>query len=343
MLFSFLFDLVSSLELYFVRKIYHKWIHPENLPTKVRIDASTMCQLRCEGCGFQKSNHRGLGGGFLRLKDFEAFLQDNPQIERVELSNYGEIFLNPELIPIMKCAFEHSVSLTAEMGVNFNHVTPEQLNALIDYQFSYLSISIDGASQNTYAQYRIGGNFDRVMENLKKLQDLKRIRNSHKPELRWQYVINQYNEKEIALAKKMAEELEIPIYFKLNFMKSYIPVHEKLIHQETGLECITRDEYLQKYKLPYLNEDCLQIFNDPQFNWDGNLLGCCRVETAIYGTNLFHDGLKAALISDNFIRTKELLLQKFPSKKRYSDLYCWNCQLRKGRAKFLKRLELPKT
>ena len=49
------------------------------------------------------------------------------------------------------------------------------------------------------------------MENLKKLQDLKRIRNSHKPELRWQYVINQYNEKEIALAKKMAEELDCAV------------------------------------------------------------------------------------------------------------------------------------
>ena len=335
-------EIESYAELTSVRLLYRRWFRPKEMPKNVRIDASTICQLKCEGCGFQKSGHRELGGGYLKASDFENFLKANPQITRVELSNYGEIFLNPELIEIMKLAFENSVSLEASMGVNFNTVTDNQLKALVEYQFSLISFSIDGASQQSYSRYRIGGDFDQVIENIKKLQSLKKDLGSNKPELCWQYVINQYNELELGKAKKLAKELDVPIVFKLNFMKSYKPVKEEYIREETGLESITREEFLHKNKMPYLNDDCLQMFMDPQFNWDGRLLGCCRNETSVFRTNLFREGLEKALEDKRFVRSKELLLQKNPSKKRYSDLPCWNCELRKGREKNRKRLELPR-
>jgi len=47
----------------------------------VRIDASSICQLRCAGCGFQKSNGRELGYGFLTLEHFADFIDKNPQIK----------------------------------------------------------------------------------------------------------------------------------------------------------------------------------------------------------------------------------------------------------------------
>lgn len=160
--------ILSHIERLYVRAKYRDLLYPSVSPTRVRIDASTICQLRCEGCGFQRSNHRGLGGGFLSAENFRRFLDNNPQIERIELSNYGEIFLNPELIEIMKCAYERNVTLEARMGVNFNTVTDEQLQALVDYQFRFISFSIDGSSQESYAKYRRGGDFNTVINNIKK-------------------------------------------------------------------------------------------------------------------------------------------------------------------------------
>lgn len=336
-----LLKIISLFELAFIRVAYRGWLHPKTMPSFVRIDASTLCQLKCEGCGFQKSDHRGLGGGSLRLTDFENFLDNNPQIKRVELSNYGEIFLNPDLVSIMKCAFDRGVSLETRMGVNFNTVTEEQLEALVDYQFSVLSFSIDGASQSAYSQYRIGGDFDKVIANIKKLQRIKEERESKYPELEWQYVINQYNEDDIAKAKHMANDMGIPIFFKLNFMKSYQPAAEERIRKETGLECVTRAEFLEKHKEPYLSDDCLQLFYDPQFNWDGALLGCCRIENEVFGRNLFHDGLSESLKSKTFVKSKELLLQKHPDADAYRKLPCWKCSLRKGREQNGKRLKIP--
>lgn len=40
------------------------------LPKKVRIDASTICRLKCEGCGFQCNGCPELGAGYLTANNF---------------------------------------------------------------------------------------------------------------------------------------------------------------------------------------------------------------------------------------------------------------------------------
>lgn len=324
-----------------VRIKYHDWLYPKSLPKTIRIDASTYCQLRCAGCAIQKNNVDGLGKGFLKFENFKRFLDDNTQIERVELSNSGEIFLNPDLIKIMEYSYQKDVALEADMGTNFNTVSDEQLHALVDYKFRFISFSIDGASQETYSQYRCGGNFDNVIDNIKKLLEIKNKKGSHYTEMRWQFVPNEFNEGEIAQVKALTKELGIPIWFKLNFIGGYKPSNSELLKAQTGLSEITRAEYLEKYELPYLNEDCLQVFLDPQFNWDGMFLGCCRCWKHGFKPNLFDDGLEACINSEDVRRFKEFLLLHDPDSEYYKDLPCWNCALWKGRKKFGKVLELP--
>lgn len=306
--------------------------------TTIRIDASSVCQLRCTGCGFQKSNGRELGYGLLTLEHFADFIDKNPQIKRVELSNYGEIFLNPQLIEIMAYAHEKGVALEAAMGVNFNTVSEEQMRALVEYEFRFLSFSIDGASQDSYSQYRIGGNFDHVIANVRRLQELKKERGAVYPKLQWQFVPNEFNEDEVPQAKALAEELGIPIIFKLNFIPSYKPKDPEKLKRETGLAEVTREEYLEKHELPYLNDDCLQVFNDPQFNWDGMLLGCCRNEYSFFKSNLFRDGLEACLQDEGLQRMRRILKAKNPSEEDVEGLPCGTCSLWKGRRKYGKSL-----
>ena len=324
-----------------VRIKYHEWLYPKSLPKKIRIDATTNCQLCCAGCGIQKNNAFGLGKGFLKFENFKRFLDENPQIERVELSNNGEIFLNPDLIKIMEYSYQKGVALEADMGTNFNTVSDEQLQALVDYEFRFISFSIDGASQETYSQYRRGGVYEKVIANVKKLIEIKTKCGSRYPEMRWQFVPNEFNEGEIEQAKDIAKELGIPIWFKLNYLDNYKPSDPEQLKAQTGLSEVTREEYLKKHKLPYLNEDCLQVFLDPQFNWDGMFLGCCRSWQHVFKPNIFDDGLEACINSDDLRKLKEFLLLHDPDPEIYKDLPCWNCILWKGRQKFGKVLELP--
>ena len=131
-------------------------------PRKIRLEASTVCQLKCPSCPTASGAvGKSLGLGYLKLSDFKNIVGNNPHVAHVELSNWGEIFLNKELIDIMKYAFKHNISLSAP-GANLNNVDEEVLEALVKYRFRAITCSIDGASQKIYSIYRVKGIFNKL-------------------------------------------------------------------------------------------------------------------------------------------------------------------------------------
>ncbi|MBI2134868.1 hypothetical protein HYU09_02680, partial [Candidatus Woesearchaeota archaeon] len=131
----------------------------------VRLEASSVCQLRCPACttGNRRNKEGVIGWGILKFTDFKKFIDNNPSVKNIELSNYGEIFLNRDLKNIIKYAYEKGVFLSAGNGVNLNNISEEIIECLVKYKFKHLLVSIDGASNDTYKIYRIGGDFDRVI------------------------------------------------------------------------------------------------------------------------------------------------------------------------------------
>ena len=81
------------------RKLYQ-------LPKSVNIEASSICQLNCRDCYMRNQHiHKTIiGNGYLKFDDFKNFINKHPNIEEVELSFSGEIFLNPDLGKIIKFA-----------------------------------------------------------------------------------------------------------------------------------------------------------------------------------------------------------------------------------------------
>ncbi|OIO64333.1 hypothetical protein AUJ68_06225 [Candidatus Woesearchaeota archaeon CG1_02_57_44] len=146
------------------------------------MDACSRCQLACPSCPTgRRENAKGIvGWGALSLQDFISFCERHPHVRHIELSNWGELFLNPELVPMMRYAHEHGILLNARNGANLNTVRQEVLAALVQHRFHVLSVSLDGASQETYAQYRRNGDFDRVIAHVKTI-------NEHKARARSRY------------------------------------------------------------------------------------------------------------------------------------------------------------
>jgi len=292
----------------------------------VGIDASTICQLRCKSCSFQKKNYHYLGRGFLTFANFKVFLDNNNYIKGIELSNYGEIFLNPELEDIIRYAFEKGVKLYALNGVNFNTVTDEVIEALVKYQFESISFSIDGACQEIYSIYRINGNFDTVINNIQRLNEYKLKYQSLFPKLKWQYVIMEHNENDVIKAKKMAQELGMELCFKLTWVKGYIPKNVEMLRKETGLEYFNRETVLKGTGKPYRNYyQCRKLYNNPNINWDGRLLGCSCNVSVDFGVNVFEIGLAEALNSPNYRYAKDMLRGKVGVPENAKNIPCINC------------------
>jgi hypothetical protein len=100
-----------------------------------------LCQLKCPVCIHARGESGPLGKGYLKFKDFKKFVDTYPEFKQMELSNYGEMFLNPELSDIIKYAYEKNIRLYADNGVNMNTVSQEVLEGLVKYKFRRLTVS----------------------------------------------------------------------------------------------------------------------------------------------------------------------------------------------------------
>lgn len=242
---------------------------------EVSIDFSTVCQLHCVECSTAKGiTHAGIvGKGQLSYEDFVEIISSNPQIRRIEMSNWGEIFLNKDILSIMEYAFLHNVTLYCGNGTNFNDVPDNVIEGLVKYKVEYLNLSIDGASQETYSTYRRGGRFDKVVDNIRKLNYYKDKYGSEYPKLSWQFIIFGHNEHELPIVKKMCEQLNMAFNPKLNY-SNFSPIMDKdFVRHESGLGVADRTEYKEKFKSEY-KLPCYHCFSSPQINWNGTILGC---------------------------------------------------------------------
>ena len=300
-------------------------------PQKILLDVSTACQLNCPGCPTASgiiSNH--IGTGFLSFETFREFIHNNPTISSIGLSNWGEIFLNPELDKIIRYAYEHTIALDAYNGANLNHATDDILESLVKYKFRGLTCSIDGASRSTYPLYRIGGDFDRVIGNIKKINTFKLKHGSLFPRLIWQFVPFGHNEHEISKARAMAGQLNMDFYLKISwddfFGVTFSEVKDKQqLRRETNHGTADRKEYRLKYGKSFNASICHQLWLTPQINYDGKLLGCCNNYWQDYG-NVFTEGLENCLNSPRMQTTRSMLLGKIPASP---DSPCLNCHLYK--------------
>ncbi len=287
--------------------------------SSVRLEGSTLCQLKCQVCPLAQGKTGVLGRGYLRFSDFKRFVEQNSRIRNIELSNYGEIFLNPDLEDIIVFAHSKKINLTALNGVNLNRVSENILEALVKFKFKVIYVSIDGASRETYRIYRRGGDFDAVLENIKRINHYKQAYRRRFPHLVWQFVVFGHNEHELPAAKNLAKDLNMGFVAKLNWNKSYSPVRdERFVRHELGFA--TLDDYEQKNKrlvMPY----CYQLWDSPQINWDGKLLGCCVNRRQDFG-NVFEEGLESCLKSEKYTYAKKMLQGKVAPRK---DIPCSDC------------------
>lgn len=242
---------------------------------EVSIDFSTICQLKCVECSTSKGiTHNGIvGKGQFRFDDFVRFVKNNPQIKRIEMSNWGEIFLNKDIAEIIKFANENGITLYCGNGTNFNDVDDLVLEYLVKYKVEYLNVSIDGACQETYSKYRVHGNIQKVFFNIEKLNYYKKLYGSDYPKLSWQFIIFGHNEHELPKIKELCKKYNMAFNPKLNY-SNYSPVKDKeFVRRESGLGVANRAEYKEMHKKDY-KAPCYHCFVSPQINWNGKILGC---------------------------------------------------------------------
>ena len=253
-------------------------------PDSIYIDSvGNLCQLKCPLCpvGAQLLAQDRI---IMSLEIFKTILDKMPFLRQIELYRSGEPFLNPEILAMIRLAHDRNIKVV--ISTHFSFTKPafffEELAAS---GLETLVVSLDGTSQESYSHYRVGGDYDLVLSNIKKLIEAKNSARSKKPQIIWQFLVNRYNEHEIATARQISTALKITLDLRPISLADNEPdvVHDCFDIEKRKLAWLPQNDayisdcYKGEYRYPLSKEICPQLFTRVMVMADGKILPCCEV------------------------------------------------------------------
>jgi MoaA/NifB/PqqE/SkfB family radical SAM enzyme len=120
--------------------------------------------------------------------------------------NYGEPTANLQTPEFIKLAKAYLIQTVLSTNLSVGRFDAE---AYVASGLDFMYLSIDGATQPVYEQFRQNGRIELAYENMRKLVEAKKRLGTRTPILRWQYLAFEHNEHEIPLALERAKELGV--------------------------------------------------------------------------------------------------------------------------------------
>jgi MoaA/NifB/PqqE/SkfB family radical SAM enzyme len=179
------------------------------LPVTGQIDPSFGCNLRCPMCQSHMIREQGYRLANLKLDQLRAILDRyGDTLVRIWLSLWGEPLLNKQLAEAVRLCKAHDiwVLISSNMSVRLDDAA---VAALVASGLDTIVLSLDGATQATYQEYRREGDLALALENIRRIVAHKRRTGSATPHLFWRYLEFPWNRHEIDAARALAAEVGV--------------------------------------------------------------------------------------------------------------------------------------
>jgi radical SAM protein with 4Fe4S-binding SPASM domain len=297
-------------------------------PTKVTIETGNICNLRCPLCPTGTSEVK-VPKGFLTIEQFQHILKQlGPTTETLDFFDWGEPFLNRDLLPMIrhaKATYPH-IRIVVSSNLNIPHFSEAGAEEVVASGLDHLIISVDGATQEVYAKYRVNGKLDEALRNVRWLVEAKRKRGSSTPSYVWNFLVFRHNEHEVDAARRMAEELGVG--FTAGMMRTdcaeeiFLPLEERLRRDgEWVPENPTYSQYTHE-RLNHRTLDCTKPWTTVAINWDGYVVPCGSVydcPTYQYG-NIFKQSFAEIWNSEPYRNARRALTNRASGTKTICEL-----------------------
>ncbi|MHC4359914.1 MAG: radical SAM protein [Planctomycetota bacterium] len=244
-------------------------------PYYLVIETGNVCNLKCPLCptGLGKAGRKR---GFIRFEDFKTIIDKlYPYLYEVSMYNWGEPFLNPDIFKMIRYVAEKNIGSNLSSNLNITDLDPE---ILVATGLEFLSLSLDGTTQEVYSKYRVGGEIALVLENLEKIVMKKKQLKSRKPFIEWQFIVMKHNYHQIENARKMAKEIGvdtirfIPVGLPFGTENKEQLAREWFPYLPDGYgEKYIKERFLQKP----IKGGCFYLYRSLTANPDGSVAPCC--------------------------------------------------------------------
>ncbi|MCK5039246.1 MAG: radical SAM protein [Thermoplasmata archaeon] len=224
----------------------------EDFPMHVDLEVNTSCNLKCFMC-FQSFDPPAPEKMDTDL--FKKVIDEGTKkgLCAIKTQYRGEPLLDKRMPDLVKYAKEKGV-LEVMFNTNANLLFEDTAKALIDAGLDKIICSVDGYSKDVYESVRIGGNFETMLTNIQRLQDLKKEMGLTKPVVRVQMVDTPRNHHQID-----------------EYIKFWGAIVENI-----AIEDMLDWEANEEDPTPLDNWACGQIWQRLLVLADGDVLPCCR-------------------------------------------------------------------
>ena len=135
-------------------------------------------------------------------------------------------------------------------------------------------VSLDGATQESYAQYRVGGKLEKVIEGTKNLLRERRLRKQRTPNVAIQFLVMKHNENEIEQIRSIAQDVGADKLLIKNIEVHSVQEAEVWLPQDHTFRRYDFDGTTLTVKSSQ-KESCPRPWLSTLINWDGSFVPCC--------------------------------------------------------------------
>jgi wyosine [tRNA(Phe)-imidazoG37] synthetase (radical SAM superfamily) len=203
----------------------------------LQVEPSMACQLDCPGCiplKERKARVARTWSGHLMLapKILEKILRDfrraGIRIHTIDFQGHGEPTLNPDVWNMVQMAKSLFPTSHATMCTHANLDFAEDM---IDAGLDQIIFAIDGMSQESYAPYRVHGDFEQAYRFMASFSKMARTQGA-KTHTIWKYVLFRHNDSPEQLLKAQDMALESQVS-ELRFIITQLgPLSTRVVDEE---------------------------------------------------------------------------------------------------------------
>jgi radical SAM protein with 4Fe4S-binding SPASM domain len=242
-------------------------------PYAASIEPTTACNLGCPECpsGLKQFTRET---GRLTVQENKKILdQIGSNLFYINYYFQGEPFLNPQFLDLIREAKSRNIYTATSTNAHF--ISEKKAVEIIDSGLSRLIISIDGITQETYEDYRIHGQLEKVLSGTRAIVNAKKAKKATTPHVIWQFLVTGKNEHEIPKLKELARAYEVD-----ELRLKSIQVYEF----EHGNPLIPKNEKYSRYKRlangkykmkAALGNHCWRMWSSTVLTWNGIVVPCC--------------------------------------------------------------------
>lgn len=273
---------------FWISALLGKNIH-RGKPLSVSIEPVNYCNLHCQECpvGSGKLTRKP---GRMDIKNFKIMLEKLPR-ETLYLTLYfqGEPYLNTLIFEMIKQAKKQKLFVSTSTNGHF--LDPENTEKTVVSGIDEVIISLDASTPESYLKYRIGGDFNKLIQGIQNLVDARNSLKSATPLISLQFIVFSHNQNDLKHAVSLSKKLKADI---LEFKSAQHYDFEDGNPFMTSLDKYSRYRKTKdgKYIIKNaLRNRCYRMWSSCVITWDGNIIPCCYDKDAqySYGNLLYND------------------------------------------------------